>query len=322
DPRGGAGRAARAAGRPRGAGDAGGARGPTGGRGAPAGPGDGGAQGGGGVAAAGVRAAGGADRSDRMSAPATLYDVLSVLEPPPALTVSQWADAHRRLPIGASAEPGPWRTAREPFQRGIMDAAHEGADTIVLMKSAQVGATECLLNLIGYFLAHDPAPILLIEPTEGLVKRIAKRRLWPMLSATPAITVRIAPRQGRRASSALLQVLFPGGSLTLVGANSATPLASDPIRIVLADEIDKYPATLGDEGDPLALGLARTKRFWNRLHVLTSTPTRMGASRIEREYLASDQRRYFVPCPRCGEPFVLAWRHVHWTGGRTGDPAT
>jgi phage terminase large subunit GpA-like protein len=251
-----------------------------------------------------------------------LAEVLAVLEPPPTLTVSQWADAERRLAIGASAEPGPWRTDLEPYQRGLMDAVHEGAETIVVMKSAQVGATECLLNITGYFLAHDPAPILLIEPTEGLAKRLSKHRLGPMLRDTAALRARVPDSRGRKAASTLLLKQFPGGHLALVGANSPTPLSSDPIRLVLADEIDKYPPSVGEEGDPLALGLKRTTTFWNRLHVLTSTPTVKGASRIESWFHLSDQRRYFVPCPRCTQAFVLEWRQVRWEGGAAGDPDT
>jgi phage terminase large subunit GpA-like protein len=251
-----------------------------------------------------------------------LAEVLAVLEPPPALTVSEWADAERRLPIGASAEPGPWRTDREPYQRGLMDAVHEGAETIVIQKSAQVGATEVLLNAIGYHIAHDPSPILLVEPTESLAKRLSKHRLGPMLRDTPALRARVADPRGRRSTSTLLLKAFPGGFLALVGANSPTPLASDPIRLLLADEIDKYPPYVGDEGDPLALAMKRTTTFWNRLHVLTSTPTVKGLSRIESWFSLSDQRRYFVPCPRCGEAFVLEWRHVRWEGGAGGDPET
>lgn len=42
---------------------------------------------------------------------------------------------------------------------------------------------------------------------------------------------------------------FPGGHITIVGANSATGLASRPIKVLLADEVDRYPASAGTEGD-------------------------------------------------------------------------
>ncbi len=249
-----------------------------------------------------------------------LADLMAQLEPPPSLTVSQWADAERRLAVGASSKPGPWRT--EPYQRGILDAIHEGADTIVVMAAAQTVKTEMLLNLIGYHIAHDPAPILLVEPTEGLAKRISKHRVAPMLRDTPSLAARVGDGRGRKAASTLLMKQYPGGRLVLAGANSPTPLASEPIRIVLLDEIDKYPPYVGDEGDPVSLALKRSATYWNRLHVLTSTPTLTGASRIESWFELSDQRRRFLPCPRCGHLFVLEWKHVRWDGGRAGDPET
>jgi phage terminase large subunit GpA-like protein len=108
----------------------------------------------------------------------------------------------------------------------------------------------------------------------------------------------------------MLRKKFPGGHLTLVGANSATGLASRPIRVVLFDEIDKYPPSAGDKGDPIALASNRTKTFWNRKIVLVTTPGVKGASRIEKEWAESDQRRFFVPCPHCGHKQHLRGRSV------------
>ena len=39
----------------------------------------------------------------------------------------------------------------------------------------------------------------------------------------------------------------------MAGANSASSLASRPIRIVFMDEVDRFPASAGSEGDPVAL---------------------------------------------------------------------
>uniref|UniRef100_UPI0025DF12F7 phage terminase large subunit family protein n=1 Tax=uncultured Sulfitobacter sp. TaxID=191468 RepID=UPI0025DF12F7 len=60
------------------------------------------------------------------------------------LTVSEWADKHRKLSSRAAAEPGQYRTARTPYLRAIMDALSPGhpAQRITFMKAAQVGATE------------------------------------------------------------------------------------------------------------------------------------------------------------------------------------
>lgn len=96
-------------------------------------------------------------------------------------------------------------------------------------------------------------------------------------------------------------------------------LASRPIRIVIADEVDRYPQSAGTEGDPVKLAETRTVAFWNaRLIEITSPGTR-GLSRIEGDWEKSDQRLYFVPCPDCGEFQTLRWDHVHWEKDEEGN---
>lgn len=200
----------------------------------------------------------------------------------------------------ASAEPGRWKTDRAPFQRGIMDALHGGAKQVVVMKSAQVGWTEILLNAIGYFIHQDPAPILCVQPTLEMGHAFSKDRLAPMLRDTNVLTGVVSEAGSKKGDNTLLHKRFPGGHLTISGANSAAGLASRPVRAVLLDEVDRYPSSAGSEGDPVRLAMKRTQTFWNRVVLMGSTPTIEGLSRIESEYSKSDQRRYHVPCPHCG----------------------
>ena len=115
----------------------------------------------------------------------------------------------------------------------------------------------------------------------------------------------------------LFDKVFPGGILVLTGANSATGLRSMPARYVFLDEVDAYPASADEEGDPVTLAEARTTTFAHRRKVfMVSTPTVRGLSRIEREFEASDQRRYFVPCPHCGAMQWLKFDRLRWQKGR------
>ncbi len=240
--------------------------------------------------------------------------------PPPTLTVSAWADRERRLPADSSAEPGQWRTDRAPYLRGIMDALTDpGLETVVVMKAAQLGLTEVLLNALGYHVAVDPCPILLLEPTLDLARALSDDRLRPMFRDTPSLRGKIRTSRAAGETSTKLHMTFPGGHVTLAGANSPASLSSRPIRLVLADEVDRYPAEVGEEGDPLSLAIKRTATFWNGTVVIVSSPTVKGTSRIEAWYGQSDQRRYCVPCPACGTAQVYEWRQVVWQGE---DPAT
>ncbi len=240
--------------------------------------------------------------------------------PPPDLTVSQWADRNRRLSAEASAEPGQWSTARAAYQRGIMDAVSDPAvETVVVMTSAQIGKTEALLNAVGYHIDQDPAPIMVVMPTERDAETWSKDRFAPMARDTPCLKGRISDPKSRDGANKILHKRFPGGHLTIVGANAPSGLASRPIRILLCDEVDRYPPSAGAEGDPVNLARKRTVTFWNRKIVLVSTPTIRGYSRIEAAYLESDRRRYWVPCPDCGTHQTLRWPQVRWDKDGAGE---
>lgn len=189
-----------------------------------------------------------------------------------------------------------------------MDAVNDPAvETVVVMKSAQVGWTEILGNVIGFFIDNDPCPILIIQPTLEMGEAWSKDRLAPMVRDTPALHNKIKDAKSRDSGNTLLHKTFPGGHITIAGANSPAGLASRPIRVVLFDEVDRYPPSAGAEGDPIALASKRTTTFWNRKKLMGSTPTVKGVSRIESAYEGSDQRRYFVPCPHCGTFQTLKW---------------
>lgn len=181
---------------------------------------------------------------------------------------------------------------------------------IVIISSAQVGKSEILLNVIGFMMDQDPCPILMLQPTLAMAEAVSKDRITPMMRDTPAL--RQLVEKQRDSGNTLLHKQFPGGHLTLAGANSPASLASRPIRIVLADEVDRYPPSAGDEGDPVSLAEKRTLTFSNRKKVKVSTPTVKGASRIEEAYKQSDMRRFHVPCGHCGEKQTLIWEQVKW----------
>jgi phage terminase large subunit GpA-like protein len=246
-----------------------------------------------------------------------LHSSLSRLAPPTKLTISEWADQERRLSPEASAEPGIWDTSRAEYQRGVMDAMSDPAiETVVFMSGAQVGKTEVLLNAIGFYICHQPSPILVLQPTLSMGQAFSKDRLAPMIRDTPGLVNKVMDARSRDSNNTALHKGFPGGHVSIVGANSAAGLASRPIRVVLADEIDRYPPSAGSEGDPVSLAKKRTATFHNRKLVLTSTPTIKGSSPIEAAYEASDQRRYFIACADCGEADHLKWANVRWPEDR------
>ncbi len=200
-----------------------------------------------------------------------------------------------------------------------MDAASDPNITeIVVQAGAQLGKTEVILNIIGFHIAHDPAPMLVVQPTghKGMAETFSKDRLAPMLRDTPCLKGKVKDPRSRDSGNTTLQKNFPGGRISMIGANSPAQLASRPIRIVLLDEVDRYPSSSGSEGDPIELARKRSATFWNRKIVMVSTPTNKGASIIEERYLQSDQRRFFAVCPHCDHAQTLEWKNVKWTKDR------
>lgn len=247
------------------------------------------------------------------AAKAATERVLNLIAPPPELSVSQWADRFRRLSPEASSEAGVWNTSAAEYQRGIMDAiSDDSVESVVIMSCAQVGKTEMILNLVGYHIDQEPAPMLVVQPTLDMAQTFSKDRLAPMLRDTPNLKGKVKDARARDSGNTTLKKNFAGGHVTMCGANSPSSLASRPCRVVLCDEVDRFPLSAGTEGDPVELAKRRAATYHNRKFVMVSTPTVAGASRIEAEFEKSDKREYHVPCPHCGHMQTLRWSNVHW----------
>jgi phage terminase large subunit GpA-like protein len=243
------------------------------------------------------------------------------LVPDPLLSVSEWSDRHRMLSSKASSEPGRWRTSRTPYLKAIMDCLSPTSpvERVVFMKAAQLGATEMGSNWIGYVIHHAPGPMMAVWPTVEMAKRNSKQRIDPLIDESSILRELIAPARSRDSGNTILAKEFRGGVLVMTGANSAVGLRSMPVRYLFLDEVDGYPIDVDGEGSAVALAEARTRTFSRRKIFIVSTPTIAGVSTIEREYEASDQRRYFVPCPHCGHRQWLRFEQLRWERGEDGN---
>jgi phage terminase large subunit GpA-like protein len=241
------------------------------------------------------------------------------MRPRTACRVSEWAERNRQLSGKAAAEPGPWRNARVPYLTEIMDVLGDDdpAQIVVFIKSGQVGATDAILNWVGWTIEESPAPMLAFYPSEKLGLRWSRHRLRPMLTGTPSLR-RLVPL-GRKgdAGSTLTEVDFRDGLLSIGSANIASDLSMTPAQRLALDEVDRFPATIEDEGDPVDLAIRRTATWNTRRKVfIASTPTIETLSRINRWWKRSDQRRYYVSCPHCGEFQYLKWDNLRWPEGQ------
>jgi len=242
-----------------------------------------------------------------------LKNTMQTFKPPPELKISEWSDRYRKLSPESSSEAGQWSTSRCPYQKEIMDTFNDPfIERIVVMTSSQVGKTEILLNAIGYYIDQDASPILVTQPTLQMGQTFSKDRLSAMIRDSEKLKGCVKDARSRDSGNTTMHKKFPGGHISIVGSNSASGLASRPIRILLMDEIDRYELSAGSEGSPISLAIARTKTFWNRKIFMCSTPTIKGLSAIESAFEESDQRYFYVPCPECNKKQVLEWKNVVW----------
>lgn len=234
-----------------------------------------------------------------------------IWQPPLDLSIAEWADKFRRLSPEASSEPGRWNTNKAPYQREIMNAIKDmDVERVVLMTAAQIGKTEILLNTIGYFIDQDPGPILMLNPTLEMSEAFSVDRLAPMIRDTPCLAEKIQAPRTRDTENTKTRKKFTNGEISLAGANSPANLAARPIRILLCDEVDRYPGSAGSEGDPLTLAMKRTQNFWNKRVVWVSTPTIKNISRIEKAFEFSSREEWVIPCPSCGEFMPYDWAQI------------
>lgn len=248
-----------------------------------------------------------------------IHNGLQSAIPETALTVSKWAEKFRVVSAERVADPGLagfWRNERTPYLVDIMDAVNDPTiNEIVFVKSAQVGGTEFINNVIGYFIHIDPATILYICETDLKATAWSIESFAPMIRDTPALANIFGIAKTREATNRIESKAFAGGHFALAWATSPATLSSRPVRILLRDETDAYEST--KEGDPLDLSEARTKTAGTQRKVIdVSTPRNAdptdNLSQIERRYNNSTAEKYFVPCPNCDEFQFLKWANVIW----------
>ena len=231
---------------------------------------------------------------------------LEYLRPPEDISVSEWAEKYRVLD-SSSAIPGPWKNSKTPYLVEIMNTFLDSdIEEIIFVKPTQVGGTEAMLNMLAYIAAQDPAPTLAVYPSDELGERVVKKRIRPMIYASPPL------RQRYRASeSSTSELFFEGMSITVTGSGSPSQLASFAIRNLFLDEVDKYPGATKKESDPISLARERTKTFRNNRKIyITSTPT-LKTGHIWKALEGADiVKHYFVPCPHCGKYIELIWKQV------------
>ncbi len=235
------------------------------------------------------------------------------------LTPSDWAASYRILGDHASSEAGPWSNDRTPYLVGIMDEVlNEDLEALVVLKGAQVGFSESMRNVLGFWIDSDPGPTLFVLPSEQAARELVDERLKPFIQECQRLQ---AKRTGRAEDEKLSSLRLSSMSVYMGWAGSPQALATRPIRYVVCDEVDKYPAFSGREADPISLALKRVTTYGHRSRAIigSSPTTRLG--NIWRWWeTCGEQLDFQVPCLHCKKYQRWTWPQIRWPKAEEAEP--
>ena len=230
-----------------------------------------------------------------------------------SLLISEYAEMKRVYPPG-SRRPGPWRNSWTPYcveSMNFMSPSSEVQRDIVL-KGAQLGWTAAAECIVCYYMDEYPADILFMSATQTMLERWATRRLEPAIDSfgfRHKLILPIGEMNGdwspasRRTGDKMLSKDFHGGRFDMTTHNSPAGMSATDKRVLVRDEPDRArsPDLSSGEGKFMEVSYARTNA-WGALRKVfdLSTPTTVEESEIWRAYKDGDQRKFLVPCPKCG----------------------
>lgn len=243
---------------------------------------------------------------------------LKFLKPPEVLKPSEWAEKKCKIPTG-NALPGPVRFRNAPYQVEPLDMPeHPDCYRVTLMWSAQTGKSQVQLMSMGYYIDHDPQSIMHMQPTETDLTTWLNAKFEPMVDSTPSLQSKIAKPRGREGVNNQKMKSYPGGFIMFSWSGSPSTMRGRSAPKIYPDETDGYERTI--EGGQIGLIWQRAATFGDqRLLFETSTPTLKGASAIENAFELGDQRRWYCPCPHCGQTQYLKWSQVFWQKDEHGE---
>ena len=241
------------------------------------------------------------------------------------VTPSSFNEDTRYLPESVSSIPGYIRYKVNPFMREIVDCfdVNSPVREVNLRKGAQITYSTVLESGLLYFMAHvKTLPLMYITADKELASARIENNIIPMLehSGLKHIIRSSDTGNSRKTGNTAHHLQFEGGGyLVPFGAQNANKMRAYSICVLLKDEIDAWPQTVGHDGDPDALTDARALGYWERRKIFRgSTPLIKGVSKIDAAYLRGDQRKYLILCKACGFAQEMRWETVDKETGIVG----
>jgi phage terminase large subunit GpA-like protein len=227
---------------------------------------------------------------------------------------SDYNEKTRYLPASVTSMPGYIRFDVNPYMKEIVDCfdINSPVREVNVMKGVQITYTTLLESGILYYADHvGVLPMMYMTADKELATARIENNLIPMFQQSDKAHIIRSSDEGntRKSGKTANHLQFAKGAyLVPFGARNADKMRSYSIAIMLKDEIDAWPETVGRDGDPDALSDARTDGYSETSKIFRgSTPLIKSSSKIYKNYLKGDQRKYMVLCKSCSYPQELRW---------------
>lgn len=232
------------------------------------------------------------------------------------VTPAVFNEEFRYLPESVTSMPGYIRYDVNPFMREIIDCfdVDSSVREVNLKKGVQITYTTLLESGLLYYMAHvKTLPCMYMTADKELATARIENNIIPMINQSGFGDIIQSSDEGnsRKTGKTSHHIQWKGGGyLVPFGAKNADKMRSYSIAVLLKDEIDAWPDTVGKDGDPDSLSDDRCSGYWERRKIFRgSTPLIKGSSKIEKAYQRGDQRKYMILCKKCGFPQSLRWSY-------------
>lgn len=230
---------------------------------------------------------------------------------------SVFNEENRYLPESVSSMPGYIRYKVTPFMREIIDCfdINSPVREVNLKKGVQIAYTTVIESGLLYFMAHvTTLPIMYMTADKELAALRIENNIIPMLQQSNLDHIIRSSDIGNSRKTGLTakHIQWAGGGYMIpFGAKNADKMRQTSVCVLLKDEIDAWPDTVGTSGCPDATSDDRCSGYWERRKIFRgSTPEIKGVSKIDSAYERGDQRKYMVLCRACNFPQELRWEKI------------
>ncbi|EPB8724785.1 phage terminase large subunit family protein, partial [Escherichia coli] len=240
-----------------------------------------------------------------------------ILRAPRRMRVADAVAQYMRVPMGAGNSV-PWDPLVAPYVLEPMNClASREYDAVIFVGPARTGKTIGLIDgWVIYNVICDPADMLIIQMTEEKAREHSKKRLARTFRVSPEVVSRLSPNKN---DNNVYDRTFLAGNYLKIGWPSVNIMSSSDYKCVALTDYDRFPEDIDGEGDAFSLASKRTTTFmssgmtlvesspgrdvkdvkWRRTSPHEAPPT----TGILSLYNRGDRRRWYWPCPHCGEYF-------------------